>query len=611
VINHLPQLQIFTLGGLRVVWGGREVPARLWKRKRAAEILRALVEAQNFRVYGQRIEAKLWPDSEREASRTNLRGKIFDLRAILAKSAPPHVDTQAYPPILYEAGILSINPVYRPWVDAQAFESAAFEALDHVAKRHMDAIQSCSRALALWTGEYFDGEGDDGGLMATRYSGMRRELVIKLAEVLGTTPRAERELETCFNDYPWDELLADTLVRYLVESELRSRAHEIFQRHEAALLGRSGEPSKQLAALVGEGDRLSTASRAGTSRLVGREFELQVAETALSALATSQNTRLEIFGSRGSGKTRLLDEISDISQRMGFIPVLAKAYRGCTAEAIAQQFLHGMWRFRIRTEDDVPENQGSWASLLHFAKRISKNAPLVILIDDADFLDEETSRRINEALYEAGGKHIIVRTQHWSRRHSGRDAFSINLRPLNSEESKTVVDDLFNGVATERLKNEIRDLWPGELSVLVSSAHHVQVTGAALLEDGRWILRPEVGSGELLSLETRASLLRRINELGKDEITVLEGITVAGIHPAIDVLAGLLRIEIERVHISLHNLENADLILRSGEVVQVSTAVRVVVAEALEPARRRSLSERASRLRSESAEQRQGLRGRA
>jgi DNA-binding SARP family transcriptional activator len=592
------RLRIYTLGGMRVVWGDNEVPARDWSRKRAAELLRLLVESPNFRLHGQRVEARLWPDSDRDAARTNLRVKLFDLRAILAAHAPDGVDPRKASPVLYEAGILSLNPAYSPWVDAHAFEAAAFDALDAVAAGRNDASIRCEGALALWTGEYLDGEADAAVGIASRYSGLRREVALRLSELPTRSTYSERELEACFDDYPWDEQIADAFIRYLMREGRRSRAHEAFLRHDAATRDSTGlAASKQLATLVGRTPTVTAAPRIGINRLLARDSELRVAEAALQSLQTTNRASLEIYGSRGSGKTRLLDEIGDVAQRIGLVPILAKAYKGCTEETIRQQLLHGIWRFRINDDGDALQSAETWDAFLRLAARVNESAPIVVMIDDADLLADGAFERIDAILQEAGGRYMLITTQHWSRRRNHDRSFSINLRPLGLDESIRVVEETFAAPVSAQLARQIADLWPGELSILMSSAQHTQATSAGILEDGNWVLRPEAGAADLLSFEARASIQRRIGELQENDLAVLEAITVAGLHPPVGVISSLLNVKEAVVTVSLTNLEVADLISRDASNIILPTAVRVVVTESMKRARRRDLGERAARLR--------------
>jgi DNA-binding SARP family transcriptional activator len=596
--NDARQLRIYTLGGLKVVWGGSEVPAREWNRKRAAELFRLLIESPNFRLHGQRAEARLWPDSDRDAARTNLRVKLFDLRAILAAYAPEGVDPRKAPPVLYEAGILSLNPLYTPWVDAHAFEAAAFDALDAAASGRGEALALTEAALALWTGEYLDGEMESAGGAASRYSGLRRELALRLVDLAGRSPLSERELEACFEDYPWDEQIADALVRYLVREGRRSRAHEVFLRHDAAARDSIGVPaSKQLATLVGRAPAAPAPARIGVNRLVGRDSELRVAEAALQSLQTTNHAALEIYGSRGSGKTRLLDEIGDIAQRVGLVPILAKAYKGCTEETIRQQLLHGIWRFRIGGDGEVPEDTETWEAFLRLAARVNENAAIVVMIDDADFIDENAFSRIEAVLQKAGGRSMLVTTQHWSRRRNHNRSFSINLRPLGLDESIQVVEDSFVAPVAAQLSRQIAELWPGELSILTSSAQNVQATSTGILEDGTWVLRPEAGAADLLSFEARAAIQRRISELQESDLAVLEAITVVGRHPSISVVSSMQGLSEGLLAVSLKSLEVADLITRDANGINLPTAVRVIVNESMKRSRRRDLGERAAKLR--------------
>jgi DNA-binding SARP family transcriptional activator len=596
-------LRIYTLGGLKVVWGNNEIPAKEWKRKRAAELLRVLIESPRYRAHAQRLESRLWPDSAKDAARTNLRVKLHDLRSILAAYAPEGLNVRNEPAITFEAGIMGINPLYGPWVDASAFESAAISALEDADRLPTtDALALIDDALALWTGEYFLGEfEEDTNASAGKFARLRRDLVLKSIDLLGNgSPAAERRLADCFDDYPWDELIAETYIGFLAREGRRARAHQIFKRHDEAVRSRSGlEGSRRLATLAGDVTVLAASQRLGVNRLVGRSSELQIAQAVLNG---REQGLFDIYGPSGSGKSRFLDEVNEIAQRFGYMTAFARGYRRATAGVIAEQLMHSVLRY-ADSSTPSPNATSSLDDVAELMGRLFSGSLAVVLVDDAGLVEAEVLRELHERLRHM--PHLLVTSRRTSDEAWATSAFSLQLPALPADESLEVVVGSFNGDVSPELARAIRDLWPGELAVLVSSALHVQATGAAVREGTLWIARPDASPAEFLSVEIRTSLQRRIEMLSAFDQSVLEAITIAGINPDVRMISYMLEEEEELVKAAFQHFSDMDLVVRNGiQGTTISKAVRILVAERMERTRRMILVDRAAYFRSAAPVQR-------
>src|SRR6266545_419046 len=81
--ERAPAVQVFTLGGFRVVVHGQPVEDHAWRRKPARQLFKCLLSRANRRMTRDEVIDLLWPESDPEAASSNLRSTLFAMRRVL------------------------------------------------------------------------------------------------------------------------------------------------------------------------------------------------------------------------------------------------------------------------------------------------------------------------------------------------------------------------------------------------------------------------------------------------------------------------------------------------------------------------------------------------
>src|SRR5438309_7140840 len=84
-----PAVQVFVLGGFRVVVRGQVLPEQAWRRKTARQLFKILLTRPNRRMTRDEVMELLWPESDPEAASSNLRSTIHAMRRALEPGEEP------------------------------------------------------------------------------------------------------------------------------------------------------------------------------------------------------------------------------------------------------------------------------------------------------------------------------------------------------------------------------------------------------------------------------------------------------------------------------------------------------------------------------------------
>src|SRR5947209_18268615 len=84
-----PAVQVFVLGGFKVVVRGQVLPDHAWRRKTARQLFKILLTRPNRRITRDEVIELLWPESDPDAASSNLRSTLFALRHPLEPSTEP------------------------------------------------------------------------------------------------------------------------------------------------------------------------------------------------------------------------------------------------------------------------------------------------------------------------------------------------------------------------------------------------------------------------------------------------------------------------------------------------------------------------------------------
>jgi ATP/maltotriose-dependent transcriptional regulator MalT/DNA-binding SARP family transcriptional activator len=141
-------LSVHTLGGLRVVRHGEEMPYGEWRSRKARDLLKVLIARRGAPLAREAAVRLLWPDESTDAAGTRLSVTLSTLRAILdpAKEQPAdHYLASADGALRLRTANLDI--------DVETFLSEAGRALGHHAAGG-DATEELAAAEARYTGDF-------------------------------------------------------------------------------------------------------------------------------------------------------------------------------------------------------------------------------------------------------------------------------------------------------------------------------------------------------------------------------------------------------------------------------------------------------------------------
>jgi len=201
---------IHLLGRFSVVVDDVPISGDAWRSRRAADVVKLLALAPDHRMHRAQVMEALWPESDPEASGTNLRKALHFARHATG-------DEQA---VCNDHGVLVLWPDAQVETDVERFETAARRALDS------GDTTVCRAAAALYRGDLLP---DD--LYESWPAERRGELRRRYRDVL----RAGALWDRLAEEDPTDEQAARTLMRAHLEAGERREAIRRFERLREAL----------------------------------------------------------------------------------------------------------------------------------------------------------------------------------------------------------------------------------------------------------------------------------------------------------------------------------------------------------------------------------------
>ncbi len=209
------ELAIELLGRWTVSVDGQEVSSDSWRSRRAADVVKLLALAPEHRVHRLQVMEALWPESEPEASGTNLRKALHFARLALA-------DERA---IVNEHGVLVLTPEAQVDTDVERFEAASTQALE------TGDAAICRDAADLYRGDLLPNDLYESWTVEPRARVRRRYLDVLRAGGLWTWLSEED---------PTDEQAARELMRMHLEAGERREAIRCFERLREVLRDQLG-----------------------------------------------------------------------------------------------------------------------------------------------------------------------------------------------------------------------------------------------------------------------------------------------------------------------------------------------------------------------------------
>jgi len=136
-MTAMREVAIELLGRSTVTVDDQAVSSDAWRSRRAADVVKLLALAPGHRMHRLQVMDAIWPESEPDASGTNLRKALHFARLALT-------DERA---IVNERGVLVLAPEARVDTDVERFEAACNRALG------TGDTATCREAADLYRGD--------------------------------------------------------------------------------------------------------------------------------------------------------------------------------------------------------------------------------------------------------------------------------------------------------------------------------------------------------------------------------------------------------------------------------------------------------------------------
>lgn len=201
-------IQLF--GRFTVAVEGVSISGDAWRSRRAADVLKLLALAPAHRMHRAQVMEALWPESDSQASGTNLRKALHFVRLATG-------DEHA---IVNERGVLVLWPDARVDTDVERFEAAVQRGLDG------EDAALCRAAADLYRGELLPDDRYESWLAEPRGRLRRRYLDMLRAGALW---------DRLAEEDPTDEQAARALMRAHLDAGERREAIRRFERLREAL----------------------------------------------------------------------------------------------------------------------------------------------------------------------------------------------------------------------------------------------------------------------------------------------------------------------------------------------------------------------------------------
>jgi predicted ATPase/DNA-binding SARP family transcriptional activator len=135
-------LKLHLLGGFRAAIGEHTITAGSFRLAKSRNLVKLLALARGQSLHREQLMEYLWPDTDLSQAANNLSQTLFAARRVLA---PGGRDPLQF--LVYRRDAICLTAAEPAWVDVEAFETAAAQAL------LSPSIESHEGALALYGGE--------------------------------------------------------------------------------------------------------------------------------------------------------------------------------------------------------------------------------------------------------------------------------------------------------------------------------------------------------------------------------------------------------------------------------------------------------------------------
>lgn len=503
-----PAVRVYALGGFRVVSHGRPVDDNAWRRRTARQLFKALLTKPGRRMTRDEVVELLWPNSAVEAAASNLRSTVHALRRAIE---PRPINAESAIVYSDRDGVWLANEEHL-WLDADAFERAVIDARH--AANPLALLQLASELYLgdyLLNDVYEDWATPRRDVLKRTWAGVQ----LRIAQILegqGDIEEAILAVRRALECDRTDERAARELMRILIDQGRHSEATRVYQELSRALEDELGvSPSEQTLdlyrAALGPTGRASASQTSGfqcaypfpaPAVLIGRDAEFQRVRRIIERGKASGQTIL-VSGPAGGGKSSFVGRLVEFAQRSGVLCLAGGSYDARTAlplepfqEALADYVLNvslepadgGLVSATTQLADVVRElrqhlgisgpaasDSGNsrtrlFGAILAFLRRASERTPVLLCLEDLHAADAATLQLFHYLSRQTRTSRVVIvgsfRTEEL---HPGgplgqlvgalvreRLADHVVLRPLDEEETGSLIGSLVAGPATQLLK---------------------------------------------------------------------------------------------------------------------------------------------------------------
>ena len=545
----LVHVRVHLLGGFALDVDGRTLDRGAFERQSGLRLLKLLLGTPGHQVRREGAAELLWPEAEPERSAANLRKAVHFARRALATVVH---DEGA---IAADGDWLRFAPMLELDVDADRLGAAldAFEAPDaQVGPRREETNTGGADPLEviaeLGGSELLPEDPYDEWLVPIRERLRQRVQAALLRGVASARERgnptlAARLVERAFAIDPADETAHRAAIEMHLEAgRLHAARRQLLECRRTLADAYGVEPAPDLAALIeaAAADRAHTGPEVSSEpEIVGRRIELEVADPALDAVAAGRLGALLIRGAPGIGKSRLLREVvrsataSDwrVLELRGLELAADTAFgslRAALLGTVDRSAVDG-WtepgRSAVLTIAPSLRDPGAGAgdadhartprptvafatdaglraALVDALRQLSAARPLVLAVDDVQWLDRPTTALLNGLLALDPAPVLLLFTLRDERglpaepelqtlidgieRSGGSE---LRLGPLARREIGLILERELDGARlADDLGSAIADLADGSPLYALQILRAGQEGGAISLRDGQWRL---------------------------------------------------------------------------------------------------------------------------
>lgn len=151
-------LKIYSLGGLTLQIGDREISIQKWRRKSSLRLFCLFLTKRQFLLSKENIMFNLWPDADKDSSGRNFKSALNNLMKILEPERKPWGSSYY---IQRKGSTYYFNLASNFWLDIDDFEKNIETAFKIISKEPREAEKLLVYALSLYNGGYLEGVCED------------------------------------------------------------------------------------------------------------------------------------------------------------------------------------------------------------------------------------------------------------------------------------------------------------------------------------------------------------------------------------------------------------------------------------------------------------------